>query len=246
MALLSSAGAKHPLDALLPPALSARLQARARIVRARPGQNIVGLGSLSTEVYFLLDGTAQVSLLSHAGREVIIRTIGPGTLFGEIAAIDEGPRSAAITAITSAELAVCPGQQFREALDEVPGAGLWIARHLARQVRSLTEKVFELNVLAVRTRLHCELLRLCIDAGCDGPSCIIQRAPTHAELAARIGTHREAVTRELRYLASKRIVEQQRPRLTILDVPALAQIVHAEAGELDVVTLIRRDVARER
>lgn len=237
----SPAGTLHPLDAVLPHALSRFLQPRARTLHARSRQNIVGFGSLSTEVYFLLRGRVQVALLSQAGREVIIRTMLPGGVFGELAAIDERPRSASITTLSAAELMVVPGQHFRDALQEVPGAGLWIAHHLATRVRSLTAKVFELNVLAVRTRLHCELLRLCVEAGCKGPTCTIEPSPTHAELAARIGTHREAVTREMRYLVGKRIVEQQRPKLTILDIHALADIVSASAGELDVVSLAREE-----
>ena len=233
----------HVLDSLLPEGFAARLRPHARIVHTRAGQDILGFGTPSTEVYFLMKGRAQVALVSQAGREVILRTIGPGALFGELAAIDDRPRSTWIMAISEVELAVVPGRDFRQALEEVPGAGFWVVRHLSAQVRYLTDKVFELNVLAVRSRLHCELLRLCLETGCTGGICTIERAPTHAELAARIGTHREAVTREMRYLAGRNILEQHRPKLTILDVNALAEIVRTAAGDLDVVSLARRGAA---
>jgi CRP-like cAMP-binding protein len=243
--LAGTAEASRILDTLLPESFADRLRPHVRIVHAVAGQSILGFGTPSTEVYFLVKGRAQVALVSQAGREVILKTMGPGALFGELAAIDDRPRSTWIRALSAVELAVVPGQDFREALEEVPAAGMWVVRHLSAQVRYLTDKVFELNVLAVRTRLHCELLRLCLEAGCNAGMCTIEPAPTHAQLAARIGTHREAVTREMRYLAGKNILEQKRPRQTILNVNGLAEIVSREAGDLDVVSLARRGAAGE-
>ena len=77
------------------------------------------------------------------------------------------------------------------------------------QVRLLGERVYELNTIAVRNRLHCESLRLSLAAGLADNRALIDPAPTHAELAARIGTHREAVTRELQYLTGRNIVANQ-------------------------------------
>ena len=62
---------------------------------------------------------------------------------------------------------------------------------------------------------------------------VIDPAPTHAELASRIGTHREAVTRELRFLAEHGIIRQHRRRLTVADMPGLARLVRLAAGRTD-------------
>ena len=224
------------LDELFPPELGARLRPHVRVIRRRRGETILGSGTLSTEVYFLLSGRAQAVLLSEGGREVILGTVFQGALVGELAAIDTRPRSVSIIALTDCALATIPGRDFREALAEVPGAGLWIAERLARQVRSLTDRVFELHVLPVRTRLHCELLRLCVAAGCAGGTCTIDPAPNQPQLAAQIGSHREAVSREMSYLAGEGILEQ-RPVLRILELRALAAMVRAVAGELEIVLL---------
>src|SRR3546814_12757576 len=98
------------------------------------------------------------------------------------------------------------------------------------RIRLLTERLFELNSLAVRDRLHCELLRLCLAAGISDNRAVIEDAPTHSQIAARIGTHREAVTRELQQLTRKAIVAQQRRRLAVNDVAALAENVRAAIG----------------
>jgi CRP-like cAMP-binding protein len=89
-------------------------------------------------------------------------------------------------------------------------------------VRGLTDRVFEMSALNVRARLHCELLRLARSRA-DGNDA----APTHAELANRIGTHREAVTRELAVLAEHNIIRIGRKRLEFLDVPGLEEAVAA-------------------
>jgi len=111
-----------------------------------------------------------------------------------------------------------------------PEAALWLARRLTAQVRDLTERVFELNALRVSSRLHCELLRLCHGVGGEAKCVTIEPAPTHSDLAARIGTHREAVTREMGDLADKGILAQERRRITILDTVALARLVEMAVG----------------
>jgi DNA-binding GntR family transcriptional regulator len=58
----------------------------------------------------------------------------------------------------------------------------------------------------------------------------IDPAPTHADLAARIGTHREAITREISHLIGEGILEQHQRRLTILDMEKLANLVQAATG----------------
>ena len=213
-------------------ALGDALWQQAAPIRARKGRTIVSLGAESSTVYVLLDGRAQATLFSLSGREVVLRTIAAGEMFGELAAILGEPRTATIVAMEDCQLAAIPGAAFREGVSTRPEAALWMLQRLAAQVRSLTEKVFELNALRVPTRLHCELLRLAGPMGDDGLGAKIEPAPTHAELAARIGTHRESVTRELGELAEQGIIVQKGRRLTIADLPALARLVHAASGNL--------------
>lgn len=213
----------------LPEELVRRLSDQATIIRAREGRTLIALGANSTSVYLVLEGRAQVTLYSLSGNEFILRDLAAGELFGELSAIDEQPRSASIEALSECVLASIPGAAFREAICATPGAALWLARRLTAQIRGLTEKLFESSSLKVSSRLHCELLRLCVPDG-DTTTAVIDPAPTHAEFAARIGTHREAVTRELSYLSTRGIVEQQRRRLAIMDLPALLQLVRQAKG----------------
>ena len=96
-----------------------------------------------------------------------------------------------------------------------------LLEHLSTQLRRMTDRVFEFSTLVVRKRLILELLRWARETGpADGQVCITP-APTHFELAARISTHREAVSREMSALAKKGLIEKRVSRLVLRDVAAL-------------------------
>lgn len=202
-----------------------------RTVGVRRGQMVLATGSTSDDVYIVQAGHLRVTLFPMSGREVIVRDLTGGQIFGELAAIDTVPRSASIVAISDSDLIVIPAQRFRDIVSGTAEAGLWFARHLTRQIRQLTERIFELSAMNVRGRLHCQLLRMCANAGVVDNQAEIALAPTHEHLAALIGSHREAVTRELSYLASIGLLERSGRTLNIRDVARLAGIVRELTGE---------------
>jgi CRP-like cAMP-binding protein len=214
----------------LPPGLAAAVRLGASVVRARAGRILVSPELPSTSVYLVAQGRLQVALFSTAGHEVILRDLSAGEVFGELAAIDQRPRSASIVALDDCVLISLPGPLFRLGVYQTPEAAEWLARRLAARIRDLTVKVFELNALRVPGRLHCELLRLFAAVADEMSPPAIDPAPTHAELAARIGSHREAITREMGALVRSGIILQQQRRLIVLDLPALAGLVGMAAG----------------
>jgi CRP-like cAMP-binding protein len=223
------------LSRVLPDELGRQLGPHSRLVTLRPGQIVIGHQDTTTDVFIVIEGTLRVELYSLNGREISLADLGPGELFGEFAAIDGEPRSATVAATGACTLACVSGETFRRLTLSTPETAEWLARRLVGRIRLQTERIFELNALAVRSRLHCELLRLSVDAGIADNGATIVPAPTHAQLAARIGTHREAVTRELQYLAKRGIVIQQGRELRINDVAELAEIVRAAAGDVGVI-----------
>lgn len=211
-------------DGFVPESLRDALRARARSMRVRKGQIILSEGAPSTDVYFIVAGLVQFSLISTLGRETILRNMGEGQLFGELAAIDGQPRSVNVTALKDTELGVLSAADFRDFVTETVGAGLWLAELLAARVRDLTAKTFELATMPVATRLQGELLRLVEALGDplgEDDAFIVRNFPIHAELAARIGTHREAVSREMSQLAQEGIIVQQGRTLRIVSLARL-------------------------
>lgn len=223
------------LEKLLPAPLGELLLPSARLIQLRNGQTVIGHQDDTTDVFVVIEGTLRIELFSRNGREITISQAGPGDIVGEFAALDDQPRSATVTATSKATLARVTSTVFREAILGNADLASWLVKRLVRLVRNMTERVFELNALAVRSRLHCELLRMSLDAGLEGNVSVIAPSPTHVEFANRIGTHREAVTRELAYLQSQGITASKGRELTVCDVARLAEIVRAAAGDVELI-----------
>ncbi len=213
-----------------PAALMAALLAGGTLVSARQGQMLLATGSASSEVYVIQAGRLRVTIFSSDGREVIIRDLEAGQMFGDLAAVDGGRRSASVVALDDCRLLLVPEAEFRAAVLADQARATWFAGHLVAQVRLLTERLIELSTLNVRSRLHCQLLRLSLFSGVVDNGAEIDPAPSHEELADMIGSHREAVTRELSYLATTGVLESGRRRLVIRDVAALGQMVRKAQG----------------
>ena len=183
-----------------------------------------------TEVFFVVEGSLRAVVYSLAGREVAFRDFHKGQFFGELAAIDGKARSASIVALSQSLVAALPAKEFKGLLRRQPLIAERIEIELTTHIRQLTERVFEFSALAVRHRLHAELIRLAGLAKREGDDIIISPAPTHAELASRISTHREAVTRELNALAQAGVIEQRRAVWAIKDFDELQRMVHEVTG----------------
>lgn len=192
--------------------------ARSRAIRARKGTAILSKGDRSSDVFFVLEGRLQVLLYSVGGREVSLRDLAEGDMFGEIAAIDGESRSASIVALDDSRLLAMSRADFRDIIEGSPEAAMWLLGQLTARIREMTERVFELSALNVQSRLHCELLRM---AARSVTGLEVRPAPTHAELANRIGTHREAVTREMRALVAQNIIKTGRRRIQFVDLGRL-------------------------
>ncbi|HEY9548479.1 MAG TPA: helix-turn-helix domain-containing protein, partial [Kiloniellaceae bacterium] len=78
---------------------------------------------------------------------------------------------------------------------------------------------------------HSELLRLAREGEHEGKSARISPAPTHADIASRISTHREAVTRELNDLTKSGLLTRDGRTLIISDVEELERLVHEVTGD---------------
>jgi CRP/FNR family cyclic AMP-dependent transcriptional regulator len=201
-----------------------KLRARSRIVRVKRGQTLLGRGEQSSQVFIVIEGRLRVLLYSMSAREVFLRELAEGDMCGELGAIDGQDRSVNIVASNDVRLMSFARSDFTAAMTSSAKATDWMMKRLIGQVRSLTEKVFELSALNVQTRLHCELLRLGKAAAAEG-SREVRPAPTHSELANRVGTSREAVTREMSVLSGQDIIRSGRKRLEFLDLPRLEEYV---------------------
>jgi len=199
------------------------------------GQEILAQQDESDDVYFVVAGKAKVLIYAASGKVVGFRDLMPGDMFGEYAAIDRGPRSASIEAQTVCRVAVMSSTYFRTLLLEQPAVCLAFVHHLTEQLRTLTQRVFEFSTLAVNNRIQAELLRLARQSlprgEIEATTAEISPIPTHGEIAERISSHREAVTRQVSLLTKNGLIERRGRVLIVKDLRRLERMVRDATGD---------------
>jgi CRP-like cAMP-binding protein len=218
---------------LAPLPLDERNQIAARCGGRRypAGAMVVTSEAPDDDVYFLLSGSCRASYFSSSGREVSFRDLEPGEMFGEISAIDGLGRSATVLARSESSLAVLGRQDFLELIYENRTLAHATLVHLTTIVRTLSNRVVEFSTLGVKNRIHAELLRIAGEVDPDASSASISPSPRHADIAARVSTHREAVTREFGELQKSGVIERRSGELLIHDLAALRRLVQDPTQE---------------
>lgn len=220
------------LDSLasLPAASRTALVAKASGRRYAAGEPILRCGDSTREVYFVASGVARVIFFSAVGREVVFRDMLPGSMFGELSALDGKTRSADVHALDDTFVVVLDHAQFHALLAAEPAFARYVLERMAVRVRDLSERVVEFSTLQVDARVRMELLRMVRRDQAQPQRGRLEPVPTHQDIANRIGTHREAVTRALAQLSRAGLIERLGAALVIPDLERLRALPGAEAG----------------
>ncbi len=217
--------AKFPLFSGLAGEHIRALDARCLWRRVGGGEWVLDYRGDGGDVYFVFSGLARVVIVS-AGREMILRDIREGEYFGHYSAIDGKPRSAAIVAVTDCVVARMSGSTLWEAINTHISVRENILRDLVADIRTANQRAHEQANFDVRKRLCAELIRLSRVTG-DG-RVVVSPPPTHAELAARISTHREAITKALSALEREGMITRSPSSIVIVDIDRLRRTLAAD------------------
>ncbi len=209
----------------LEPAELEKLSAQLTWRRISAGERVISRDAADRSVYLVVGGRVQVGAFSAAGKQVTYKEIEAGDLFGELAAIDGRARSADVIALEDSLLASMTPATFRALLLAHEAVCDRVMQRLTRSVREMTERVFELSTLGVRNRVHAELLRLARQGSIAGNEARIEPAPRHGDIANRVSTYREQVTRELSLLASQGVIAREEHCLVVRDITLLERMV---------------------
>ncbi|MGL5735747.1 MAG: Crp/Fnr family transcriptional regulator [Beijerinckiaceae bacterium] len=191
------------------------LEKRCIIKRLDEGEVALDFDDTTADVYFLISGDVRILFRTQAGKEIIFGDMRGGQFFGELAAIDNVPRSANVTALTRAEVAIMPPTVFREIVFNSPILSERLMKLLTARTRELNARLMEQSVLDLRHRLYSELLRLSQPRASHPGERVVTPPPYHHVLAARIGCRREQVTREFTTMAKEGIAEKTRGAIII-------------------------------
>ena len=189
---------------------------------------VVSYKDVARDVYFLAEGRVRATIFSASGKEISYQEMKPGSMFGELSAIDGRPRTANVITLEPSRIGGMSCDNFWNVIENYPEVAAGVMIRLADLVRFLSDRVYQFGALDVKDRVRAEVLRLARDTSRDGKSATIEKMPTHVEIASRINTHREAVTRELNELTRLGLIRKERRVVTVPDLQALAELLPEE------------------
>ena len=170
--------------------------------RRYPKDSVVFFENEQGDFFFMiLEGRIKVTILGDDGREIILSLLGSGDFFGEMALLDNEPRSATAIAVEDSELLSLHRNDFQSVLSDNRSITTGLIKVLTARLRRANHQISTLALLDVYGRVARVIVDMAREEGRrlkDGR--IAFRRATHQEIANRIGTTRETVTRMLKDL----------------------------------------------
>lgn len=220
---------QHYLLKHLAPADLDQLARMANTRLCKPNEAVFLKGDPGNSMMAVVHGRVRICSYSSEGREVVLNVINPGQVFGEIALIDGGSRTADAFAMDASELVVLSRRDFLPFLERNPKVCIKLLEVLCERLRATSAQVEDFFFLDLRSRLAKRLLAAAGPAAGNGaagdPGTV--RLSQHM-LASMIGTSREAVNKQLRAWEEAGLIALKRGAITILKRPRLEEIVAEE------------------
>jgi CRP/FNR family transcriptional regulator, cyclic AMP receptor protein len=165
----------------------------------KKGQLIVQQGDLGESLFIIVEGRVKVFVTSEQGDEMVLVTLGPSEVFGELSVVDGGFRSASAEALEQTRLLAISRSALLDVLRQHPQSTDSLLRSLGAMVRRLTEQATDLVFLDLHGRVAKLLLAF---AERENPSADgeveLDLHFTQTDLAAMVGGSRQSVNQILR------------------------------------------------
>jgi len=216
------------LRRLLVPTARRRLSGRGLARHFRPAEAIFLGGEPGSALFVVETGQVEISTLTLGGRKVILALLGPGDVIGEVAVLDEGPRSATATAASNTTGRMVGLAGFRAFLKEHPDVHMALTVELCAKLRSANDRLEDRTEKGGDARLARAVLRLAEKFGKEeGGSVIIPIALSQSDLGDLSGLTRANVNRYLRSWAEEDAIRFEKQRLSLLDSERLRRLADA-------------------
>lgn len=188
-----------PLFAHIPQPELVKLAAIARQEKFAKNAEIMAEGDQSSGLYILLSGKVKVMLRNDEGKEIILAILNPPEYFGEMALLDEAPRSADIVAMAPTSVLIIAKHEFKLWLARQPDMAFVIIKTLAQRLREADRKIGDLALMDVYGRVARALIGLAKED--DQGRMVVSDNLSQQSLADMVGASREMVSRTLKDLA---------------------------------------------
>ena len=206
---VSARAGSHLLSGL-PEPISTELFEKARPIQIAADKVLFLEGDPGDGCYRVEAGLLKVSFISSTGSERILAILGPGAVLGELAILDELPRSASVTAIRDSQLRFVSRQQFAQVAKSHPDMYRHITGLLAARLRDTNMAVAAASFLPLKGRVARALIDLADAFGEDigGKRVLIRQKISQSDVAAMAGIARENVSRILNEWIREKLVSR--------------------------------------
>lgn len=213
-----------PLFAGLTPVELEKVAQRALERRFAPGELLAREGDLCQGFYILSRGKVKIFKTSRSGREITLTVESAPSSVAEIPMFDGGPYPASVSAITEVSAYLISTQDFRKCCLETPQVALKVLAVVGGRLRRLVAVVESVSFGSIRQRLAQILVELYREQGRNP----VYMPLTHQELASRLGTVREVVSRNLSRFQSEGLLKIHRREIGLIDIPGLEREAETE------------------
>lgn len=193
--------------------------AEAAALREIPAGAVVFMeGEPSAGLYYLESGWLKAVKISHEGREQILQFVEAGEVFNYVGIFTEAPTPVTVIALETSCVWLLRRDTLHQIFRDNPELTLHVLEAMSRRLMELIQLVSDLSLHTVEARLARQLLD-----SAEGDVVARQRWATQTEIASRLGTVPDVVSRVLRSLALENLIEVKRHEIRILDRAGLAK-----------------------
>ena len=205
------------------------LIARSTQLRLEPQTYIFNQGDDADAVYVVLSGEVWIVSVSLEGNSLFHLQVDPGGIFGEVGALDEGPRTSGAMVGPTTDLLVIPVAEFTGLLERNGSAALLVARTIARRIRATSQLLEDAVFLPARNRVARKLVTLAASQPRSPTGRVVLENVSHETLGSMVGLHRVTVTNQITQLERDGLLQSERKRLVLLDLAKLEALAAAPA-----------------
>lgn len=216
---------KTPLFAELAEDELTYIAERAIVRRFDSGQIIFSEGDVCPGLWVIESGRVRIFKTSPSGREQVLAVEGPGSSVAELPVFDGGKYPASAAAVSEASLVFVSKEDFQSLCLKHPQVALKVLRIVGRRLRGLVGIIEQLSFSTVRHRLAALLVRAARQGRHTSQGIEVTLAANNQELAARIGTVRELVSRNLSRLQAEDLIRVEGRNVIIPDLKALQDVL---------------------
>ncbi len=199
--------------------------------RFNSGQIIFHMGDPAGLLYIITSGKIRIAYASSDGQEAVLAILGAGDFFGELALLDDSPRSASAESMESTYTLTLHRDEFLGFIDRNPAFARQVLNVLARRIRHLNNQISDIFFLDLPARLARTLLLLAEQHGKpDDDGTVIELSLTQTDLAEMTGATRVSINKALGRFRRSEWVKVDGRTVTVIDAAALENLIHVSGG----------------